>query len=289
MKRVLVVALLVCLVVADYDFDDYAYGMGGWTPSVPLAIPYPLTPGATPQPSVAPLRPVMGVDEPSVVSVGEVSGAGGSDVDLPPPPPYKPEISTLAAGECWECEDKVAYMAAQQKLDHLLERIAAKQKQLDSHDEWLDSAKHSITRVQQQIAMTQQNHDQLESDMERLQEQKEKIDQETERTNLINSLGLQQQQQPSNSGFDASSLGLDELSTEGSLDATVAANAAETTAATTTVATKGAADETAVKSIKFRQIKRRPRQADAMKQSQQDVLDKLDAFQQAQNQLESLH
>jgi len=277
------VALLVCLVVADYDFDDYAYGMGGWTPTVPLAIPYPLTPGATPSPSVAPLRPVMGVDEPSVISVGEVSGAGGSDIDLPPPPPYKPEIATLAAGQCWECEDKEAYLAAQQKLDHLLERIAAKQKQLDAHDEWLDSAKHGITRVQQQISMTQQNHDQLESDMERLQEQKQKIDQETERSNLINSLNLQQQQPSDSDSYDASDLGLDDLSTEGSLDAT------PTTAATSTIATKGAADDAAIKSIKFRQIKRRPRQQDAMKQSQQDVLDKLNAFQQAQSQLEALH
>jgi len=282
MKGFVFLALLLGIAAADVDYDDYAYGMGGWTPSQPVPIPYPVANGQPADPSVAPLRPVMGVDQPSVVSVGNLEGGG--DVDLPPPPEFKPELSTQAAGQCWKCEDKLTYDQDQTRLNDLLQRIADKQDQLDAHDDWLQSAKHSIQRVKQQIAITQSNHDQLVQDMARLKQQKARIDRETQRQDLIASMGLQQSgsdvpyDTSMSEDFGAEDLGLDSLSTDSSaLNTNIPASDAG-----------GATDDTGVK-MKFRQIpSRKPRRTDAMKQSQQEVLDKLKAFEKADNQLASL-
>jgi peptidoglycan hydrolase CwlO-like protein len=161
---------------------------------------YPLPPnynGFMPQagpsgviPNVSPLTPVATANAGDVISVGNLDSGR---FNLPPPPQYTPDIEPLA--NCLGCPEQIQLNMQENRISNLMTRINNKQKAIDDHEVWIDSANNELGRVQTQIDQTEENRQKLQEEMDALMKQKTTFEAEVKADQLSSDLKAAKKQQ----------------------------------------------------------------------------------------------
>jgi len=141
-------------------------------------------------PNVSPLTPVATANPGDVISVGNLDT--GRFV-LPPPPQYTPDIEPLA--NCLGCPEQIQLNMQENRISNLMTRINNKQKAIDDHEFWMESATNSISKVQSQIEQTEENRGKLQEEMDALMKQKATFEGEVKADQLSSDLKAAKKQQ----------------------------------------------------------------------------------------------